>query len=97
MNRSSVQHVCFILNREDDVAAVDVNMGCPKEYSTKVQIWFCVEHTVGFGRDHLKKYLYLNLGHIHQQHSGNALQRHPSIHVKLTFNFSLRLICNKKN
>lgn len=22
--------------RENDVAAIDVNMGCPKEYSTKV-------------------------------------------------------------
>lgn len=32
--------LCFvfvlIMCRQDDVAAVDVNMGCPKEYSTKV-------------------------------------------------------------
>lgn len=26
----------FFLCRENDVAAIDVNMGCPKEYSTKV-------------------------------------------------------------
>lgn len=25
--------------REKDVAAIDVNMGCPKEYSTKVSVW----------------------------------------------------------
>lgn len=29
---------CF--SRENDVAGIDVNMGCPKEYSTKVN-WFC--------------------------------------------------------
>lgn len=40
-----------ILNRENDVAAVDVNMGCPKEYSTKVSpafvsdIYLCYIHT----------------------------------------------------
>lgn len=26
-----------LLHREMDVAAIDVNMGCPKEYSTKVR------------------------------------------------------------
>ena len=26
----------LMMFRQDDVAAIDVNMGCPKEYSTKV-------------------------------------------------------------
>lgn len=30
---------CF--PRENDVAGIDVNMGCPKEYSTKVN-WFLI-------------------------------------------------------
>lgn len=29
---------CF--SRENDVAGIDVNMGCPKEYSTKVNDFF---------------------------------------------------------
>lgn len=28
----------FLSHREKDVAAIDVNMGCPKEYSTKVSL-----------------------------------------------------------
>lgn len=27
----------MFFNSENDVAAIDVNMGCPKEYSTKVR------------------------------------------------------------
>lgn len=27
----------YCSSREKDVAAIDVNMGCPKEYSTKVR------------------------------------------------------------
>ena len=29
--------VMVFVFREKDVAAIDVNMGCPKEYSTKVR------------------------------------------------------------
>jgi hypothetical protein len=27
----------FYLNRENDVAAIDINMGCPKEFSVQVR------------------------------------------------------------
>lgn len=31
-----VNDIPSVSRREPDVAAIDVNMGCPKEYSTKV-------------------------------------------------------------
>lgn len=34
-------HVFF---RENDVAGIDVNMGCPKEYSTKVKLCLYVPY-----------------------------------------------------
>ena len=33
----------FLMNSENDVAGIDVNMGCPKDYSVKVinlQYWY---------------------------------------------------------
>ena len=27
--------------REEDVAGIDVNMGCPKEFSVKVSVYVC--------------------------------------------------------
>lgn len=36
---------CF--SRENDVAGIDVNMGCPKEYSTKVNWFFILFTNIG--------------------------------------------------
>ena len=33
---------CLFLCRENDVAGIDVNMGCPKDYSVKVQSVSCI-------------------------------------------------------
>lgn len=33
INEQQYHSICF---REDDVAAIDINMGCPKEFSSKV-------------------------------------------------------------
>lgn len=31
---------CLLTDRENDVAGIDVNMGCPKDYSVKVREGF---------------------------------------------------------
>lgn len=57
----SGQFFC-LSSRERDVAAIDVNMGCPKEYSTKVSFLSF------FHSQHLISGQYLSCNHLAISH-----------------------------